>query len=239
MSKPHVSVPRRRLSTLALALALALAGACDSKPATQSPEQPAPASDGTSAEPAETGAASVALTGYTREQIEALAESLGEELDFSVEKRNGYLARLKTELDKEPLATRVAEGHITGVAVFSLGQGGLVVKIIKGEGLVALNGGGKQGFEVSAWSIGANAGGGVAHGVMLIDGLGQSGDFGGEYEGSGAGATAATEQTQTLLTLARADVVDRERAHTLHLVSASFGLSADAGFSKLELKLED
>jgi len=125
---------------------------------------------------------------------------------------------------------------VTGVMVYRIGGGGLLVKFIKGDGLVSFQGQAlPKEFDVQSWQFGAHAGGGVVWAAALVMGLRDPAYFGGEYSGQGSSATAIDTTTGEHPLLRLVNPPSEAQAHNLLLIRAAMGLSADAGGFKLNI----
>lgn len=143
---------------------------------------------------------------------------------------------LREKLDKllanPTFIGQMTERGVQAVGVYRWGEGGLVVKIARGDGTVRFAGASTdRRFDLECTSVGAQVGGSASWGVVLALGLPSIEGFEGSFTGDVANATAIDESTGTF-TLAKGD-------RHLWFVGVAEGLSANAGEGKLTLALKD
>jgi hypothetical protein len=125
---------------------------------------------------------------------------------------------------------------ITAVMVYRTGEGGVVLKVTKGDGLVYFQQGGvSQEVSLDSWQIGAHVGGAMVWGAALALGLRDPAHFGGDYVGEGSSATLADTSTGEHLLLRLSNPPSETQAHNLVFIQAALGLSADAGGYKVSI----
>jgi len=175
--------------------------------------------------------APAAAAGYTPAEAVQVATQLAKKKEMPAEKRTQLLASLQKALSSE------ARGRpIQGVLVFRSGEGGFIVKFMKGDGLVSFKGGKQAGpLSISSWSAGALVGGSATWGVGLVLGLQDVSHFGGEYGGEVKTATAGDATTPNGLWLQPADDEEGKKAHDLLLILSARGLSAGIGRAKMTI----
>lgn len=187
-----------------------------------------------SAEPAPSTSAPLdSAASYSDEEILAIARELATSLAWDDVRR----AQVDTELRKlfqHPNYRRVREGAgIHAVGAYRLGEGGVVVKIVRGEGVLRTRAGADRTFELKATSFGAVVGGKGSWGIVLISGLRTVEDVAGTYAGTVAAATAVETSTGAL------ELRHEAAAPVMFMTGASAGLSADAGKTSLTIALTD
>lgn len=143
---------------------------------------------------------------------------------------------LREKLDKllaDPtFVGEMNERGVQAVGVYRWGEGGLVVKIARGDGTVRFAGESTdRRFDLEYTSVGAQVGGSASWGVVLALGLPSIEGFEGSFTGDVANATAIDESAGTF-TLTKGE-------RHLWFVGVAEGLSANAGEGKLTLALRD
>lgn len=176
-----------------------------------------------------TFAAAPARAEWSGEQIDKIAQELAQKLAAPLDKVQPALARLHEKVASEGLAARVA-----GVMAYHLGEGGLIVKLKKGNGYVRFRRGGEAALTMKSVTVGANVGGSSEWGLGLIVDLQSEAAFGGKYKGKETGATAI-DASVSVNDLRRAEVWDPAMAHRLILIGSASGLSANAGHAELTI----
>lgn len=207
----------RRIALRALLLA-ALPVACDKDTAPSTP-------------PA--GAPRTAIAGhFDAAAIRQQVNELTGKLSISPTQKVELDEKLETFLASKDFAGVLARSGVQGVGVYRSGEGGLVVKIARGNGTMRFAGiAGERSFELESTSIGAQVGGSASWGVVLATGLPALEQVDGTYTGSVASATAIEESAGAVR------MVHKRDKHELYFVGIGAGLSANAGESKLVFAL--
>jgi hypothetical protein len=123
---------------------------------------------------------------------------------------------------------------IRGVFAYQMGEGGFLVKVKRGHGLVHLSGeASDRQLILKSVTVGAQIGGSSEWGVGLVLGLSDPRSFGGDYSGGTVAATFADEST-TMMELTSKTAADH---HTVYLIGTASGASANAGGGKLNIKV--
>ncbi len=163
-----------------------------------------------------------------RTQVEQLSSKLDIDGPAQVELREKLDALLHDEGFTKELETR----GVQAVGVYRWGEGGLVVKIARGDGTVRFAGApGERRFDLELTSVGAQIGGSASWGVVLALGLPSVEGIEGTFKGDVASATAIDESTGAI------ELSHGERR--LFFVGVAEGLSANAGGAKLTLALRE
>ncbi len=172
-------------------------------------------------------------------EVEGLAEDLGQALGITAGKRQEVARRLRKFLWSSKFQRTLSSPGVTGVAAYRMGSGGLLVRHARGRGLVAFGGETfATNFKFSSTTFGAHLGGAGAWGVMLIVGLREAPGFGGQYRTNMRGATAA-EASRDIGIMHRHKALSQRHVHDVYFVGASHGLSADAGAGTLRIRVGD
>ena len=167
------------------------------------------------------------------------AKRLAAALGMPSDRRDAALSRLNKALVSGRVAAFAKDASINGVFAYQTGEGGFLVKVRKGKGLVHILGQ-KQDLAITLKSVtfGAQIGGGSEWGFGLVLGLRDASSFGGEYSGNNRGATAA-EESISLTKLTKRGVGESEPAyHELYMLGVAAGLSAGAAIGSLNIAVQ-
>ena len=182
-------------------------------------------------------AAAAELEAYTDPEIVDTASELIHRFGLSELKRVELVDALRVTLNRPHFKRARGTKQVTGVFVYTLGEGGLLVKFLGGKGLVAFKGQPTDGrLSFRSTSIGALIGGSRERGIGLIMGLEDEEDLGGIYVGTVAGAIGVTEGTM-LTRMRRGGAATPETRHELVFIGRSEGLSANYGRARLTIAL--
>jgi len=210
-----------RVSSRALLLTTLLACACGH--GSPPPRAPSGASGATQT------AISARLDAAT---IRTNVQELSTRLSISATQRVELREKLDALLASPDFAAVLAHTGVQAVGVYRYGEGGLVVKIARGDGTIRFAGiEADRSFELESTSIGAQVGGSASWGVVLASGLPAVEQIDGTYRGAVASATAIEQSTGALR------MTHRSAGHTLYFVGVAAGLSANAGENKLVFAL--
>lgn len=204
-----------RASILTLSAALLLAG-CARRDGTAPP--PAPEVSGAA---------------YTTSQIRPEIEGLLQSRDIDAVRRVELLERLDAFLASADFVAASQRTPVRAVGVYHWAEGGVVVKIARGDGSVRFVGEpSAHRIRLKYTSVGAQIGGSASWGVLLAMSLPDLAALEGTYVGEVRSATALDESAGTLR------MVHRTRGHRVDFVGVAAGLSADAGESELVIAFE-
>lgn len=167
-------------------------------------------------------------------EVPARVDTLTRQMRFPAVRRAEIEGRLDKLLGHDDFRKTVETRGIGAVGAYRLGEGGAVVKVTKGDGMLAVAGSETtRRFDFKSTSFGALVGGSAGWGVVLFVGLEGADSAPGKYRGSVKGATALDES-------AGVSKFDHECAgHSIYFVGTAAGLSANAGKAKLTLAYED
>jgi hypothetical protein len=221
---------------LVVALALGVSSAWAQEPPKTSEEKPAKVEGDKPDSPAPKAEEAV-TEGWGPSRILKETEKLAEELGMPWEKQADLLTQVRTAVEDPWFAGIRKESPIYGLFVFSAGEGGLLVKFMKGEGKIVALGGRRGKIKFKSWSVGALAGGASQWGVGLVLGLVDFEIFGGKYKGGVKYATAGNNETKARNVLSF-DTAKPAEEHEVYLISAASGLSAGAGKAKMEIAVK-
>lgn len=169
---------------------------------------------------------------YDAAAIRAALAELAGTLAISPTQRVALREKLDAFLASPKFAAVHAAAGVQAVGVYRLGEGGVVVKIARGDGTMRFAGvQGDREFALRYTSVGAQVGGSASWGVVLATGLRSIDQVEGTYEGAVASATAIEESAGAVRMGHKGD------HHNIYLVSIGAGLSANAGEAKLVLAL--
>ena len=171
---------------------------------------------------------------YSKEEVLSRARYLALQKEMPPDKIRDLINAIKAAYEDPWFKEHIRKKPIRGVLVYSSGEGGFVVKYMKGDGLVSFKNGRQTGrIFLSSWSAGAIIGGAATWAVGLVMGLEKESHFGGSYTGKLLGATAADETAPAALYLTSQK--ESSATHELYILISSRGLTADAGGTKLKI----
>ena len=178
--------------------------------------------------------ASAGAAEYSKQEVLSKVQYLAQKKQMPPDKIRWLINALKASYEDPWFKTHIRKRPIRGVMAYSSGEGGFVVKYMKGDGLVSFIHGRQAGrVFLSSWSAGAIIGGAATWAVGLVMGLEEEAHFGGSYTGKLLGATAADETAPTALHLKSEN--DGWAYHELYILVSSRGLTADAGGTRLKI----
>jgi hypothetical protein len=171
---------------------------------------------------------------YSKQEVISKTKYLALQKEMPPDKIRWLINALKASYDDPWFKEQIRKQPVRGVLVYSSGEGGFVVKYMKGDGLASFKNGRQTGtIFLSSWSAGAIIGGAATWAVGLIMGLDKESDFGGDYTGKLLQATAADETAPISMHLTSQK--EGQAAHELYILISSRGLTADAGGTKLNI----
>jgi hypothetical protein len=172
--------------------------------------------------------------GGASKELVATASRLAQELGMPPDKRALIERRLAALLEEPRFHAKYAGAPIRGVLAYQMGEGGMIVKVKKGHGLVHLDGeAGDAKLVLKSVTVGAQIGGSSEWGVGLVIGLTSPRLFGGDYSGGTVAATIADAGT-SMMELTSKQAMD---AHKVYLIGTASGASANAGGGKLTIQV--
>lgn len=182
--------------------------------------------------PPTTGPRTTITARYDAAGIRQAVDELSGKLSISPTQKVELREKLDAFLASEKFTGVMAGNGVQAVGVYRAGEGGLVVKIARGDGTIRFAGvGGERAFELESTSIGAQVGGSATWGVVLATGLPALEQIDGTYTGAVASATAIEE------TAGAVRMIHKRDRHELYFVGVAAGLSANAGEGKLVFAL--
>ncbi len=177
---------------------------------------------------------SAAAAEYSKQAVISKMKYLALQKEMPPAKIRWLINALKASYDDPWFKEQIKKQPVRGVFVYTAGEGGFVVKYMKGEGLASFKNGRQNGrIFLSSWSAGAIIGGAATWAVGLIMGLQKESDFGGNYTGKLLQATAADETAPNAMYLSTRK--EGQVSHSLYILVSSRGLTADAGGTKLAI----
>ena len=172
--------------------------------------------------------------GWRDDEVLAAAGALAKQMAMPDDKRDAAKSRLSSVLHDARWRAKYAGLPVRGVFAYQMGEGGMIVKVKKGKGL--LRWAGDQGttpLQLKSVTVGAQIGGSSEWGFGLVLGIGNPQLFGGDYDGSTVSATMGGAGTN-MMELTRKDATG-PAFHKVYLIGASSGASANAGGGKLTI----
>ena len=174
--------------------------------------------------------------GYQISEIVTIAQDLGKQLECPEEKIGSLLTNLKKAVEDDSFKTEAAKRNVTGVFVYRAAEAGLLLKILRGHGLVTFRNGRKAGeFTVRSTSFGAHVGGSAEWCIGLVLGLTDQAKFGGDYSGRMRRATAIDSNSADAVIFTPSASPEGAETHQIFLVVSGRGLSAGTGGAKLTI----
>jgi len=176
-------------------------------------------------------AVTLALAGsYKPSEIVPEVKSLAQKMEWAPDKTAELVQKVEAALKSEELKGELEKSPVKAVMVYSSAEGGLVVKFMKGQGLISFKGGRQQAtIYLKSVSAGAIVGGGAQWAAGLVLGLNSEEDFGGDYRGVTKSAAAGDTIKSDGIFL------EGGKEHKIFLVSTVRGVSAEAGKTKLTI----
>jgi len=176
--------------------------------------------------------ASAASKSFDDSQAVAIGDQLMLQLGMDAGKRAEVHNRLQSWMQTDRVS-KVGGMPITGVFAYKIGEGGLIVKVIDGQGLVRFADiPTVRSLKMHSVTGGAQIGGSAESGVGVMVGEGTPVDFGGEYSVRAVAATAGAAA-------ASSEELIRKGApgggHRVFLIGVARGLSATAAAGKLTI----
>lgn len=176
---------------------------------------------------------SVLADGYTKSEIKMEAKALIEKLEISKDVVYRLTGKLDTTLEDPIVNDAIDSKGANALFVYRSGEGGVVVKFMKGDGLISFKTGIKAGsISLKSWSAGALIGGSAQWGIGIVLGLANQSEFGGDYKGTVKGATAAETTTAGFLVLTHDSGKSKQE---IVLITSGRGLSAGVGGEKMTI----
>jgi len=173
--------------------------------------------------------------GYGVGEIKKVAGKLAKAMEIDNSKRADVMNALDRGLQSSEFKEGVKDKPVSAVFVYRAGEGGVIVKFLKGDGKISFAGGRQKGtIYIKAVSAGAQIGGSAVWGVGLVMGLKKADYFGGDYTGKATHATAGDESAPggQFLSL---DTEEEEKKHDILLLFSGRGLSAGVGGETLSI----
>jgi hypothetical protein len=176
--------------------------------------------------------ASAAGKGFTKDQTVQLADQLTTQVGIQPDKRSIIRDRLE-KWYREDRDVKFAGTPVMGVFAYRAGEGGLIVEVLEGHGLLRYYGQDKDHtIKLKSVSAGAQAGGNSEDGIGIVLGPDAPMTFGGEYKMTSVGATAGTAGVSNS-ELSKSGSSDR-----VILLASGNGFSAKAGGGSLKIIVE-
>jgi hypothetical protein len=174
-------------------------------------------------------------SGFAISEVITITKELGKKLEWPADKITDLVVNLEKAVQEDLYKKEVEQKAVTAVFVYKATEAGLILKIMRGSGLITFKDG-KKAAEISlkSSSLGAQIGGSAEWGVGLVMGLTEMSHFGGEYSGSVRKATAVDSSTSSGVVLTPSSNAGKD-THQLFMVTTGRGLSAGVGGAKLTI----
>jgi hypothetical protein len=175
--------------------------------------------------------------GYTDGEAVKLAGELSSKLGLDQEKQLAIHSKLEKWMAEKRDDRKFGNQPIAGVFAYKLGEGGLIVKVQRGKGLVRFYGEERNHpIRLTGVGAGASAGGSSESGIGVILGPASPVSFGGTYAMTQTGAAAA--DTGGSATELSRKTASGEKTRVVLLGTAS-GLSAGAQGGEITINVTD
>jgi hypothetical protein len=183
--------------------------------------------------------ARAAADGYSTPEIISVVKRLAVTLEMPAEKTDDVVRILNSVSSSDSFTQMVAGRPISAVLVYRSTEAGLFYKRRSGHGTIVFKDSSRDvPVRLSGSSFGASVGGAAEWGVGLVLKLKADRDFGGTYEGTERGATAADTSTPVAALFTNKPYVESAKAHDLVLIVSARGLSAGVSKGKLTITPE-
>jgi hypothetical protein len=182
---------------------------------------------------------SSAESGYTNDEIIAIARDLGQKIEMSDLKISNLVENFKQVCKRDEFKQAAKDKAISAVFVYRATEAGLIYKKMSGGGFVFFKQNGKSSkIKLDSSSLGAQIGGSAEWGLGLVIGLKNPEDFGGAYSGRRKSATAMDSTTAWGEVFSNSSSAESNKAHDIILILTGRGLSAGNSRGKLVITLE-
>jgi hypothetical protein len=174
--------------------------------------------------------------GFSPVEAVAAARDLGDRMGMPPEKRQLVEARLREILEGPRFRAKYAGMPIRGVFAYQMGEGGLIVKVKKGRGLLRWKGVPREAnLELKSVTVGAQIGGSSEWGFGVVASAEDvRNSFGGDYSGGTVAATMGSAGTSMMELTNKGGYAPH---HKVYLVGTASGASANAGGGQLTIRL--
>jgi|WetSurMetagenome_2_1015567.scaffolds.fasta_scaffold341185_1 hypothetical protein len=182
---------------------------------------------------------SSAESGYTNDEIIAIARDWGQKIEMSDLKISNLVENFKQICKGDEFKQAVKDKAISAVFIYRATEAGLIYKKMSGGGFVFFKQNGKSSkIKLDSSSLGAQIGGSAEWGLGLVIGLKNPADFGGAYSGRRKSATAMDSTTSWGEVFSNSSSAENNKAHDIILILTGRGLSAGNSWGKLIITLE-
>ena len=169
---------------------------------------------------------------YSSKEVLTTGHRLAEKIGMPEEKRLLVENRLSTILRGPKFQARTGGAPVFGVFAYQMGEGGLIVKVKSGKGVLRFHDEGDDAsLQMKSVAVGAMVGGSSEWGIGLVTGLEAIDDFGGDYSGDTKNAAAGSAGAGVT------ELASKQHFHKVYLIGSASGLTANAGSGKLTIKV--
>jgi hypothetical protein len=174
--------------------------------------------------------------GFGIDEIITITKELGKQLEWPADKTGALLTNLNKAMEDDWYKKEVEKKTVTAVFVYRATEAGLLLKVMRGNGLVTFKDGRKAAeFSIKSTSFGAHIGGSVEWAIGLVMGPADPSNFGGDYSGRMRRATAIDSNSSDGVVLIPSDSIEGKNTRQIFLVVSGRGLSAGTGGAKLTI----
>lgn len=166
----------------------------------------------------------------------AAAGELASKLGMPPDRRIMVQQRMREVLTTPRFQSKYAGMTIRGVFAYQMGEGGLIIKVKKGRGLLRWKDSPRElRLELKSVTVGAQIGGSSEWGLAVIASAKDvSRGFGGDY---GGGTVAATMGGAGATMMELTNQTGHAPHHKLYLLGTASGASANAGGGRLTIRV--
>jgi hypothetical protein len=174
--------------------------------------------------------------GYSAEEAAQTAAELAQKIGMPGDKQQTVQLRLRDVLGSPRFQAKYAGMQIRGVFAYQMGEGGLIIKVKKGRGLLRWKGSPRElPLELKSVTVGAQIGGSSEWGLAVIASAKDvTRGFGGDYTG---GTLAATMGGAGATMMELTNKTGFAPHHKVYLVGTASGASANAGGGQLTIRV--
>jgi hypothetical protein len=173
---------------------------------------------------------------WSAEEAVQAAAQLAQKMGMPPEKRQVVEVRLRDVLSGPRFQSKYAGMQIRGVFAYQMGEGGLIVKVKKGRGLLKWKGSARElHLELKSVTVGAQIGGSSEWGLAVVASAQDvEHGFGGDYQGGTVAATMGGAGTTMMELTSKGGYAP---THKIYLVGTASGASANAGGGALTIRV--
>jgi hypothetical protein len=173
---------------------------------------------------------------YSTDEAALAGSELARQIGMPDDKRITVETRFRDVLNSERFRAKYAGMQLRGVFAYQMGEGGLIVKVKKGRGLLRWRGSPHElHLELKSVTVGAQIGGSSEWGLAVIASAKDvTRGFGGDYSGGTVAASMGSAGTTMMELTNKGGFAPH---HKIYLVGIASGASANAGGGQLTIRV--